>query len=137
MNSFRAVHDALLFEEQRQAEILRSGGSVVQETRGWVDEREVTASQRSKESAHDYRYFPEPDLPPLRLSPAWVEGIRARLPELPAQRLERLRALGLSDYEAATLTESRERSDYYDAVRAALGKDARAAKLAANWVLGE
>jgi aspartyl-tRNA(Asn)/glutamyl-tRNA(Gln) amidotransferase subunit B len=137
MNSFRAVHDAILFEELRQAEILRAGGHIDQETRGWVDERGVTVTQRSKESAHDYRYFPEPDLPPLRLAREWVETMRARLPELPAQRLERLLALGLSDYEATTLTETRERADYYDAVRTALGDDARAAKLAANWVLGE
>jgi aspartyl-tRNA(Asn)/glutamyl-tRNA(Gln) amidotransferase subunit B len=137
MNSFRAVHDAILYEEERQAAILREGGVVVQETRGWVDEREVTVTQRSKEQAHDYRYFPEPDLPPLRLAAAWVEGIRARLPELPGARKERLLGLGLSEFEAATLTEARERSDYYDAVRVALGEGERPAKLAANWVLGE
>jgi aspartyl-tRNA(Asn)/glutamyl-tRNA(Gln) amidotransferase subunit B len=137
MNSFRAVHDALAFEERRQAEVLRSGGTISQETRGWVEERGETVSQRSKEYAHDYRYFPEPDLPPLKLSPAWVEGIRARLPVLPRERRAALLELGLSEYEAATLTESRERADYYDAVRAALGDGERAAKLAANWVLGE
>jgi aspartyl-tRNA(Asn)/glutamyl-tRNA(Gln) amidotransferase subunit B len=137
MNSFRAVHDALAFEERRQAAILDAGGTISQETRGWVEERAETVSQRSKEYAHDYRYFPEPDLPPLKLSPAWVEGIRQRLPALPRQRREALLALGLSDYEAATLTETRERADYHDAVRRALGDGERAAKLAANWVLGE
>jgi len=137
MNSFRAVHDALLFEERRQAAVLRSGGIIVQETRGWVDERGETVSQRSKEYAHDYRYFPEPDLPPLRLSREWVEAIRARIPALPAERRAALVALGLSDYEATTLTETRARADYYDAVRSALGERERAAKLAANWVLGE
>lgn len=137
MNSFRAVHDALVFEQGRQAEVLRAGGSVPQETRGWVDERAVTVSQRSKEEAHDYRYFPEPDLPPLRLSREWVQQIAARLPELPAKRKERLLALGLSEDEAVTLTESRERAEYYDATRAALGDIPRGPKLAANWVLGE
>ncbi len=138
MNSFRAVHDALAFEEIRQAELLRQGATIVQETRGWVDERQVTVSQRSKEEANDYRYFPEPDLPPLELSREFVERVRAKLPELPAARRARLLGLGLSEYEAGTLTESRERSDYFDAVVAALpGERARAAKLGANWVLGE
>jgi aspartyl-tRNA(Asn)/glutamyl-tRNA(Gln) amidotransferase subunit B len=109
----------------------------VQETRGWVDERSVTVSQRSKEQAHAYRYFPEPDLPPLKLSREWVAGVRSRLPALPGERRAELLALGLSAYEAGTLTESRERADYYDAVHAALGNGERAAKLAANWVLGE
>jgi aspartyl-tRNA(Asn)/glutamyl-tRNA(Gln) amidotransferase subunit B len=137
MNSFRAVHDALAFEELRQAEVLDTGGRIVQETRGWVDERSVTVSQRSKEEANDYRYFPEPDLPPLRLTAVWVEGVRARLPALPAARREGFLALGLSPHEAATLAETRARADYYDAVLAALGGRDRAAKLAANWVLGE
>jgi aspartyl-tRNA(Asn)/glutamyl-tRNA(Gln) amidotransferase subunit B len=138
MNSFRAVHDALVFEEKRQAEVLRSGGSIVQETRGWVDDRAETVSQRSKEEANDYRYFPEPDLPPLRLSRAFVEAARAKLPELPAARKERLLALGLSEHEASTISEARDRADYYDQVVASLGGDqARSAKLAANWVLGE
>jgi aspartyl-tRNA(Asn)/glutamyl-tRNA(Gln) amidotransferase subunit B len=103
-----------------------------------VDERAVTVSQRSKEHAHDYRYFPEPDLPPLKLSAAFVEGIRARLPELPAARRERLLELGLSEFEAETLTESRDRADYFDAARAAIGgHEAHGAKVAANWVLSE
>ncbi len=138
MNSFRAVHDAIAYEEIRQAAVLREGGKIVQETRGWVDERQVTVSQRSKEEANDYRYFPEPDLPPLELGREFVERVRARLPELPAARRERLLGLGLSEYEATTLTESRDRAEYYDAVVAAIpGDRARAVKLAANWVLGE
>jgi aspartyl-tRNA(Asn)/glutamyl-tRNA(Gln) amidotransferase subunit B len=137
MNSFRAVHDAIAYEVERQAEVLAAGGRIVQETRGWVDERGVTVSQRSKEDANDYRYFPEPDLPPLRLSEAWVAAVRQRLPELPAARRSRLLNLGLSDFEAGTLVESRDRADYYDRVVAALGTNPRAAKLAANWVLGE
>src|SRR5688572_11769215 len=140
MNSFRAVHDALAFEEKRQAELLDRGERIVQETRGWVDDRQVTVSQRSKEEANDYRYFPEPDLPPLRLAGAFVERLRERLPELPEQRRERFAGLGLSDYEAATLTEARERADYFEATMSALGVEVeaeRAAKLAANWTLGE
>lgn len=138
MNSFRAVHDAILFEEKRQAQLLDSGGSIVQETRGWVDEQEITVTQRSKEDANDYRYFPEPDLPPLRLGRDYVAKLRAGLPELPEPRKKRLMALGLNDYESSTLTEFRARADYFQAVADALelGPE-RSAKLAANWVLGE
>jgi aspartyl-tRNA(Asn)/glutamyl-tRNA(Gln) amidotransferase subunit B len=140
MNSFRAVHDALAFEETRQAELLDRGERIIQETRGWVDDRHVTVSQRSKEEANDYRYFPEPDLPPLKLAGAFVDRLRERLPELPERRRERLAGMGLSDYEAATLTESRERADYFESTMLALGgevDEGRAAKLAANWTLGE
>ncbi len=138
MNSFRAVYDALVFEMARQVEALRQGETIPQETRGWDQDRHATVSQRSKEEANDYRYFPEPDLPPLALSRDFVEQVRAYLPELPAARRERYLALGLSDFEAATLAEARDRSEYADAVAAALPLDpARAAKLAANWVLGE
>ena len=138
MNSFRAVHDALVFEQQRQAAVLNSGGTIPQETRGWVDDRAITVSQRSKEDANDYRYFPEPDLPPLRLARKWVDDIAAALPELPAARDARLRALGLTDHEAATITEARSRADYFDRLSdaVALGPD-RSPKLAANWLLGE
>ena len=138
MNSFRAVHDALLFEEKRQAVVLRAGGTIPQETRGWVDERAETVSQRSKEFAHDYRYFPEPDLPPLTFSRERVEALRAQLPELPEARMQRLLALGITAYEASSLTETRERADYFEGVMASVRLDpARAAKVTANWVLGE
>ncbi len=138
MNSFRAVHEALRFETARQAAILGEGGVIVQETRGWDQDRQETVPQRSKEEANDYRYFPEPDLPPLALSRDFVEEVRAELPELPAARRGRYLDLGLSDFEASTLAEARDRSDFADAVAAALPFDrARAAKLAANWVLGE
>ena len=137
MNSFRAVHDALVFEVERQARLLEAGETIVQETRGWVDERAETVSQRTKEEASDYRYFPEPDLPPLRFNAEYIERLRARLPELPEERRNRLAALGLSDYEAGTLTESRDRADYFENVMKALQlKPDRAAKLAANWTLG-
>jgi aspartyl-tRNA(Asn)/glutamyl-tRNA(Gln) amidotransferase subunit B len=138
MNSFRAVHDALVFEQQRQAMVLDSGGTIPQETRGWVDDRAVTVSQRSKEDANDYRYFPEPDLPPLRLSRTWVGDIAAQVPELPASREARLKALGLTNHEAATISESRSRADYFDRLSEAIGLGPeRSPKLAANWLLGE
>lgn len=139
MNSFRAVHDALRFEQRRQAEILSAGGTVIQETRGWNDERQATVGQRTKEEADDYRYFPDPDLPPLRLATSFVDELRAQLPELADSRRARYLALGLSEFEADTLSESRDRSDYFEAVQAALSglEPARAAKVAANWVLGE
>jgi aspartyl-tRNA(Asn)/glutamyl-tRNA(Gln) amidotransferase subunit B len=137
MNSFRAVHDALIFEERRQAEALDAGERIIQETRGWVDERGVTVSQRTKEVASDYRYFPEPDLPPLRFSEAYIESLRARLPELPESRKRRIMALGLSEHEAVALVETRERAEYFDALAAALPGAPGRAKLAANWVLGE
>ncbi len=138
MNSFRAVHDAIIFEQQRQAEVLRSGDRIIQETRGWVDERGVTVSQRTKEDANDYRYFPDPDLPPLKLSRTYVETLRSGLPELPRQRELRFLDLGLSEYEATTLAESRERAEYFETTMNLLdGEPGRRAKLAANWVLGE
>lgn len=141
MNRVRAVGRALEFEVARQTEVLNGGGRVEQETRGWVDDREVTVSQRSKEQAHDYRYFPEPDLPPLEISPAWVEEIRARLPELaPARRARFVAAFGLSDYDASLLTAARSSADYFEAVVAARpsGIEAKTfAKEAANWINGE
>lgn len=138
MNSFRAVHDAIAFEEVRQARMLDAGERIIQETRGWVDERGETVSQRTKEEANDYRYFPEPDLPPLRLSREYVDTMRAKLPELPAAKRERFLTLGLSEHEATALTEDRARAKYFEGVMGALGLDpGRSAKVAANWVLGE
>mgnify|MGYP001173734538 CR=1 FL=1 len=138
MNSFRAVHDAIAFEEIRQARMLDAGERIIQETRGWVDERGETVGQRTKEEANDYRYFPEPDLPPLMLSREYVATMRAKLPELPAAKRERFLALGLSEHEATALTEDRARSEYFEGVLGALGlEERRSAKVAANWVLGE
>jgi aspartyl-tRNA(Asn)/glutamyl-tRNA(Gln) amidotransferase subunit B len=143
MNSFRAVYDALAFEQVRQAAVLERGDTVPQETRGWVEARHETVAQRSKEYAHDYRYFPEPDLPPLRLGRDYVARLAAVLPELPAARRARFEgALGLSQEEAAALTDSRERADYFEelagAVAAASGAGrGEAARAAAHWVLGE
>jgi aspartyl-tRNA(Asn)/glutamyl-tRNA(Gln) amidotransferase subunit B len=115
MNSFRAVFRAIEFEIQRQTEILNRGERVVQETRGWVDDRGITVSQRSKEQAHDYRYFPEPDLPPLFVSRAWVSELQARLPELPDARRERYIAEhGLTPYLAGQLTATAEVGDFFE-----------------------
>jgi aspartyl-tRNA(Asn)/glutamyl-tRNA(Gln) amidotransferase subunit B len=134
MNSFRAVHRALEYEIERQLDVLRNGGTLVQETRGWIEAEGRTVSQRSKEQAHDYRYFPEPDLPPLQLDRAFVERVRARLPELPGPRQERIEAqYGLSAYDAAILCASREDADAYEALVGA----GVPAKLAANWQNGD
>lgn len=143
MNSFRAVHSALVFEVARQAEELDAGRRIPQETRGWIEGDGRTVSQRSKEQAHDYRYFPEPDLPPVTLDAARIDQIRAELPELPDVKLHRFeREYGLSHYEANLLTETRARADYYEQVvaSAATRPDAerlRYAKQAANWMLGD
>jgi aspartyl-tRNA(Asn)/glutamyl-tRNA(Gln) amidotransferase subunit B len=142
MNSFHAVYQALEFEVERQKRVIADGDAVVQETRGWIEEREVTVSQRSKEYAHDYRYFPEPDLPPLRIGPERVAQLKAALPELAPQRKSRFQSeLGLSEYDAELLVGSRAMADYFEAtvaLRNATAVDRPAvAKEAANWMLGD
>ena len=108
---------AIDHEMARQVAVIESGGAVVQETRLWNADRRETASMRSKEEAHDYRYFPEPDLPPLVVSAAWVEEVRASLPELPAAKRRRFAPeYGLPDYDAGVLTLSREVADYFETV---------------------
>jgi aspartyl-tRNA(Asn)/glutamyl-tRNA(Gln) amidotransferase subunit B len=120
---------------KRQIEVLEDGGRVVQETRLYDPDRDETRSMRSKEEAHDYRYFPEPDLLPLVIDAATIEEVRKSLPELPDQKAARFVSQhGLSDYDAGVLTASRELADYYETVVAKLGG---APKLAANWVMGE
>ena len=144
MNSFRSVFDALEYEVERQRRVIEDGGQVVQETRGWVEEREVTVSQRSKEYAHDYRYFPEPDLPPLNIGRDWVTRLEASLPELAPQRKSRFMTdYGLSEYDAGQLTGSRATADYFEttvSLRSPSG-DADAtqasAKEVANWIIGD
>jgi len=134
MNSFRAVYRALEYEIERQTAVLEEGGRVVQETRGWVDDRGITVSQRSKEFAHDYRYFPEPDLPPVFLAREWVDALRAGLPELPDARRERYqREYGLSAYDAAQLSSSPAVARYFEQVVALYPN----AKVVTNWVQGE
>ncbi len=134
MNSFRNVQHALDHEIERQARALDAGERITQETRLWDPERGRTVSMRSKEFAHDYRYFPEPDLPPLEVAAQWVEEIRSGLPELPAARRQRFaEAYGLSSYDAQLLTQGRGLADYFEAAARAAGKP----KTVANWVLNE
>ncbi len=141
MNSFRSVHSALEYEAKRQTALARRGERIVQETRGWSEERGATVSQRTKEGASDYRYFPEPDLPPLVIDDAWVERVRQRLPELPHRRKARfIERLGLSEYDADLLTASKAMADYFERVLAAAGDGGKAdgsAKAASNWILGD
>lgn len=138
LNSLRAMVHACEYEIARQTQIWQSGGTVEQETMGWDEVRNQTYTQRSKEEAQDYRYFPEPDLPRLEISREWVAEIQARLPELPDEKFNRLtQQLGLSAYDASVITAEKEIADYYDrAVDAgrARGIDAKAI---ANWVTGE
>jgi aspartyl-tRNA(Asn)/glutamyl-tRNA(Gln) amidotransferase subunit B len=134
LNSFRSLERALEFEVARHADALEKGEPLTQETRGWDEEGGRTIVQRSKEEANDYRYFPEPDLPPLRPDEAWVAELRARLPELPAAKRARYTdELGLSAYDAGVITADAALAAYYEAV-VDTGVDA---KKAANWVTGE
>ncbi len=134
INSFRFVERAIEVEVERQIELLESGGQVVQETRLYDAERNQTRAMRSKEEANDYRYFPDPDLLPIEVSEAWVEHLRAQLPELPQARQARfVSQYGLSDYDAGLLTAERELADYFEASLAGGAE----AKLAANWINGE
>ncbi|MCD6029733.1 MAG: glutamyl-tRNA(Gln) amidotransferase, subunit [Thermomicrobiales bacterium] len=136
MNSFRAVERALRFEEARQRELLRAGATIEQETRGWVEDLGVTVSQRTKEQAHDYRYFPEPDLPPLAVAAETVDALRSRLPEMPAARRDRfVREYGIKVDEASQLTVEREIADYYETVAVSDGKDRPRA--VANWIIND
>ncbi len=132
VNSIRFVMQAVEAEARRQIEVWESGGTVEQETRLFDTARGVTRSMRSKEDAHDYRYFPDPDLPPLVLEQGWVDQLKAGLPELPDQRRARYAALGLSAYDAQVLTAERETAAFFEEV--AHGRDAKAA---ANWVTGD
>ena len=132
VNSIRFVMQAVEAEARRQIEVWESGGTVEQETRLFDTARGTTRSMRSKEDAHDYRYFPDPDLPPLVLDAAWVDSLRAALPELPDARRARYVAMGLSPYDAHVLTLEKDTAVFFQEV--AQGRDA---KLAANWVTGD
>jgi aspartyl-tRNA(Asn)/glutamyl-tRNA(Gln) amidotransferase subunit B len=134
LNSFRFVERAINYEIERQARLLESGGTVIQETRLYDPDKHETRSMRGKEEANDYRYFPDPDLLPVELDDAYIEAVRATLPELPDALHQRFVAsYGLKEADAATLTASRELADYYEAVVAACNEP----KLAANWVMVE
>jgi len=135
MNSFKAVYRALEYEANRQRKAISESRKLVQETRGWVEEKGKTVAQRSKEYAHDYRYFPEPDLPPLVLDREWVEEIRSKLPELPEARRDRFVAeYNLPLYDANLLTGSRAMADYFEESRRA--NMGLTSKEISNWLLG-
>ncbi len=135
MNSFKAVYKALEYEAERQRKAFQKGEKIPQETRGWVEESGKTVSQRSKEYAHDYRYFPEPDLPPLTISSEWVEQVKAKLPELPEARRDRFMSqYGLPLYDANLLTVSKSMAEYFEqSVKACKNVQP---KEVANWLLG-
>lgn len=134
MNSFRHVERALAYEIERQKKVIEEGGKVVQETRLWDPQKGVTEAMRGKEEAHDYRYFPDPDLVPLIVSPKWIEEIRAGLPELPLQRKERfVREYGIPEYDAGIITSSKALADYYEEC-VGLFPDP---KQVSNWIMGD
>ena len=134
INSFRFVEKAINYEVQRQQDIIQDGGRIVQETRLYDAHRDETRTMRSKEVANDYRYFPEPDLLPIVIDQAFVNSIRATLPELPdAKKTRFAKEFGLNDYDASVLTNNRDMADYFECVAKSSGD----AKLAANWVAGE
>ena len=136
LNSFRFVEKAIQYEVARQIELIESGGNVLQETRLYDSDKHETRSMRSKEEANDYRYFPDPDLLPVEFDRAFIERVRATLPELPDEKAARFaNDFALSPYDAGVLSASRELGAYFEAVVAALG--AEHAKLAANWVMGD
>jgi aspartyl-tRNA(Asn)/glutamyl-tRNA(Gln) amidotransferase subunit B len=136
LNSFKTMTAAIRYELERQTALLESGAPVAQETLGWDEIRGVTLSQRSKEEAHDYRYFPEPDLPPLEIAQSRIDALRSQLPERPDRRFRRFVAdFGLEPYQAELLTGERAVADYFEAVLTAMGQPDPS--LAANWITGE
>ncbi|NLF80768.1 MAG: Asp-tRNA(Asn)/Glu-tRNA(Gln) amidotransferase subunit GatB, partial [Clostridia bacterium] len=134
LNSFRSVARAIVYEQWRQGEMLDSGQTIIQETRLWDEACGETRSMRSKEDAHDYRYFPEPDLPPVIIDEAWMSEIAASMPEMPEERLARLISrLGLSDYDAGQIVANPALAEFFDRLHA----EGAEAKTAANWLLGD
>jgi len=136
LNSFRSLENSVAYEIKRQTQLHRNGEPVLQQTLGWDVEQGVTIPQRGKEEAHDYRYFPEPDLPPLQIDQKWIEDIRAMLPELPVAKLRRFEdQYGLSLSDAGVLTAERDVADYFEAAAACRGNIPP--KTIANWISGE
>lgn len=134
LNSFKALERAIAYEVERQKEILEDGGHVVQETRTWDDAQGMTFSMRSKEEAHDYRYFPEPDLAPIIIEKEWVEKARQELPELPDAKLQRfMKEKGLDEYSASLLVANKKMANYFDEA----SKETSDGKGVANWMLGD
>ena len=133
LNSFRSLEKALEYEIKRQTEVLEGGGEVVQETRGWLDDKEITVSQRGKEEAADYRYFPEPDIPPIVVTREMVEELKKELPELPDQKMAKYKEMGLTDDDAATLIADTRLARYFEEAAEVSG----APKKTSNWILSE
>ena len=134
LNSFKAIRRAIENEQERQAELLEAGKPVIQETRRWDDNKEASYAMRSKEDAKDYRYFPDPDLPPVLISDEWIERVRRRLPEFQEEKAERyVREYQLAEYDAGLLTESRNIARLFEETASICGKP----KKAANWLIGE
>jgi aspartyl-tRNA(Asn)/glutamyl-tRNA(Gln) amidotransferase subunit B len=133
MNSFRNVERALKFEVNRQGRLLESGGKVVQQTLLWDEQKGETRTMRSKEESHDYRYFPEPDLPPVRVDASWIEAVRTSLPEMPGERKKRFMGMGLTEADAETLTAEKSVADYFEEVLKSYGKP----RVVCNWVRNE
>ena len=132
LNSFRALSDASAYELKRQAAVLDAGGTVIQDTMGWNESRQETFSQRGKEEAHDYRYFPEPDLPPLQVAESWIEAVRATLPELPDGKRGRYKDdYGLTDYEAGVLVDERPIAEWFETAVSSGGDP----KTVSNWLI--
>jgi aspartyl-tRNA(Asn)/glutamyl-tRNA(Gln) amidotransferase subunit B len=135
LNSFRALTRASAYEIERQIKVYESGGTIVQETLGWDDVRGVTVSQRSKEEAHDYRYFPEPDLPPLQLDRAWIDSVKTQLPELPEAKTRRfIEKYELKPQEAGFLTSEKSLADYFESV---ISRSKSSPKIVNTWIAGE
>jgi aspartyl-tRNA(Asn)/glutamyl-tRNA(Gln) amidotransferase subunit B len=136
LNSFRFLEEAINYEVRRQIELIEDGGTVVQETRLYDPDKKETRSMRSKEDAMDYRYFPDPDLPPLAIAQEWIDRVKASLPELPGAMRERfVNDYQLSEYDAMVMTQSKAMASYFEAVVAAAGREQ--AKPAANWLMGD
>ena len=136
LNSFRFMEEAIHYEVRRQIELIEDGGKVVQATRLWDPDKKETRSMRTKEDAQDYRYFPDPDLPPLMIGADWIERIKAEMPELPAAMKSRfISDYGLPEYDSLVLTASKSMANYFEAVVAKAGKEN--AKTAANWLMGD
>lgn len=136
LNSFRFMEEAIHYEVRRQIELIEDGGKVIQATRLWDPDRKETRSMRTKEDAQDYRYFPDPDLPPLVIGQDWIDRVKAEMPELPgALRARFTGEYGLPEYDALVLTSSKAMANYYEAVVAKAGKEN--AKAAANWMMGD
>ena len=136
LNSFRFMEEAIHYEVRRQIELIEDGGKVIQATRLWDPDRKETRSMRTKEDAQDYRYFPDPDLPPLVIGQDWIDRVRSEMPELPGAMRSRFTGdYGLPEYDSLVLTSSQAMATYYEAVVAKAGKDN--AKAAANWMMGD